>query len=328
MSINQHYVVPQHAFPKVRKTVSIVAASLAAATLCISSSGVFASSHREAPLITSMPKVDGTDFYMFRSYEPGRSGFVTMLANYLPLQDPPGGPNFFSLDPDALYEIHVDNVGDAKEKITFQFRFKNTLNNAALTVGGKSVAIPLVQAGTVAAGDSSKINVSETYTVNIVRGDRRSGTVGAITNAAGGSSTFIKPLDNIGNKTFGSDAGYAAYANQYLYNINIPGCATAGKMFVGQRKDPFVIAVGRIFDLLNMNPLGANNAYPDSLKDKNVTALALEVPTTCLTSGSDDVIGAWTTASIRQARVAVPNPASGNTTAQKHGGAWTQVSRL
>src|SRR5690242_21800077 len=84
-----------------------------------------ASSHREAPLITSMPKVDCTDFYLFNSYEPGRSNYVTVVANYLPLQDAYGGPNFFSLDPNALYEIHFDNNGDAVEDLTFQFRFTN-----------------------------------------------------------------------------------------------------------------------------------------------------------------------------------------------------------
>ena len=317
-----------HPRGKMKKLITAVASAVAGISILTVSTIAGASSHREAPFITTMPKVDATDFYMFRSYEAGRSGFVTLMANYLPLQDAYGGPNYFSLDPDALYEIHIDNVGDAKEKITFQFRFKNTLNNVALNVGGKSVAIPLVQAGGVAAGDSSKINVSETYTVNVVRGDRRTGTATAVTNAAGGGSTFIKPLDNIGNKTFGSDAGYVAYANQYIYNVNIPGCSTAGKMFVGQRKDPFVIPLGRVFDLLNLNPLGASNVYPDSLKDKNVTSMILEVPVTCLTSGTDDVIGGWTTASVRQGRLIVPNPASGNTTAQKPGGAWTQVSRL
>src|SRR3954471_19361809 len=85
-----------------------------------------ASSHREAPFITSTPKVDGTDFYMFRSYEANRAGFVTMIANYQPFQDPQGGPNFFQFDANALYEIHVDNNGDGKEDITFQLRFKNT----------------------------------------------------------------------------------------------------------------------------------------------------------------------------------------------------------
>ena len=313
---------------KMKQLVMAVASATAGISILVVSALAGASSHREAPFITTMPKVDATDFYMFRSYETGRSGFVTLMANYFPLQDPGAGPNYFSLDADALYEIHIDNVGDAKEKITFQFRFKNTLNNVALNVGGKSIAIPLVQAGAVAAGDSSKINVSETYTVNIVRGDRRAGTSAAVTNAAGGGSTFTKPLDYIGNKTFGSEAGYMAYANQYIYNVNIPGCATAGKMFVGQRKDPFVIAVGRIFDLINLNPLGGTNVNVDSLKDKNVTSMILEVPINCLTSGTDDVIGGWTTASVRQGRLIVPNPASGNNTAQKPGGAWTQVSRL
>jgi hypothetical protein len=101
-----------------------------------------ASSHREAPFITTTPKVDGTDFYMFRSYEPAASDFVTLIANYLPLQDAYGGPNYFAMDPNALYEIHVDNNGDAKEDLSFQFRFKNTLagNGAGvnLMVGGKN----------------------------------------------------------------------------------------------------------------------------------------------------------------------------------------------
>ena len=99
----------------------------------------FASSHREAPFITGMPKVDGTDLYAFRSYEGvaadgsgGRSGYVTILANYQPFQDPQGGPNFFMFDQNALYEIHIDQDGDAKEDLTFQFRFTNTSKNSAL----------------------------------------------------------------------------------------------------------------------------------------------------------------------------------------------------
>ena len=87
------------------------------------------SSHREAPNITRMPAVDSTDFYMFNSYEPGRDGYVTLLANYIPLQQPYGGPNYFALDPAALYEIHIDNDGDARENLTFQFRFNNRLAN-------------------------------------------------------------------------------------------------------------------------------------------------------------------------------------------------------
>jgi hypothetical protein len=86
-----------------------------------------ASSHREAPAITGMPKVDGTDFYMFNSYEAGRNGFVTQLANYVPLQDSYGGPNYFNLDEDARYRIHIDNDGDGVEDVSFQFRCADLL---------------------------------------------------------------------------------------------------------------------------------------------------------------------------------------------------------
>ena len=286
--------------------------------------GANAASHREAPFITEQPKVDGTDFYMFRSYETGRQDFVTLVADYMPLQDAYGGPNYFALDSNGLYEIHIDNNGDAKEDITFQFRFTNTLANVALPIGTKQVAIPLIQAGQVTAGDSSKLNLTQTYTVDVVRGNRRSAR-SAVTNANGGGTTFTKPVDNIGQKTL---PDYEAYAAQYLYTINIPGCTTPGRMFVGQRKDPFVVALGRIFDLINLNPLGANNANRDDLADKNVTALALEVPIACLTAGNEPVIGGWTTASLRQGRLLVPNAEAGFNKAQKAGGAWTQVSRL
>ena len=85
-----------------------------------------ASSHREAPGILSSPQVDGTDFYMFRSYEAGRDGFVTIIANYNPLQDAYGGPNYFPLDTDAFYDIHISNDGDAVEDLTFRFKFTQT----------------------------------------------------------------------------------------------------------------------------------------------------------------------------------------------------------
>ncbi len=95
-----------------------------------------ASSHREAPFIAEHPKVDGTDFYMFRSYESG-VGFVTLVANYLPLQDAYGGPNYFTLDPDAAYDISIDNDGDAREDLTFRFRFKDEIQDISLQVGAQ-----------------------------------------------------------------------------------------------------------------------------------------------------------------------------------------------
>jgi hypothetical protein len=293
-----------------------------------------ASSHREAPFTAGNPKVDGADFYMFRSYETGRDAFVTMIADYVPLQDAYGGPNYFSLDPNALYEIEVDNVGDAKEHLTFQFRFTNTYQKAALTLGGVSVPVPLINIGPIGPGvtdgDANK-NLIETYTVSVVKGDRRTGTVAQATNLTSGGTTFRKPVDNIGTKSI---ADYPTYANNHIFSLGIPGCSTPGKVFVGQRKDPFAVNLGEIFDLVNLNPVGAPNVKPNVIGDKNVTSLALEVPIACLTNGSDPVIGAWTTASLRQGRVLNPAPAgvvgSGGQgkPVELVGGAWTQVSRL
>jgi hypothetical protein len=290
-----------------------------------------ASSHREAPFISQNPSVDGTDFYMFRSYEQGRENYVTMVADYIPLQDPPGGPIFFPMNPNALYEIHVDNVGDGKEHLTFQFQFKNELNDIALPVGDKQVSIPVINGGTIDSVNSPNLQMRQSYTVSVVRGDRRSGTRQAVTNASDGSAVFDKPVDNIGNKSI---PDYAAYAAKHLYNINIPGCDTAGRMFVGQRKDPFVVNVGEALDLVNIQApaveLAANaeRAAKDDLARKNVTAIELEVPISCLKSGSEPVIGAWTTASMRQGRLVYPAPQSGLFTATKDGGPWAQVSRL
>src|SRR5580700_7504352 len=100
---------------------------LAGAIATAIAGGAMASSHREAPFITTLPKVDATDFYMFNSYETNRAGYVTLIAAYQPLESPQGGPNYYFMDPNALYEIMIDNDGDAKENITFQFRFTSTL---------------------------------------------------------------------------------------------------------------------------------------------------------------------------------------------------------
>ncbi len=293
-----------------------------------------ASSHREAPFITAHPKVDGTDFYMFRSYEAGRQDYVTLIANYIPLEDAYGGPNYFSLDPDSLYEIEIDNQGDAREHLTFQFRFTNTYQNAALNIGGKSIPVPLINIGPfgpgVTDGDASK-NLIETYTVTVVQGDRRHGKATLATNMTSGGTTFRKPLDNIGNKSI---PDYPAYSSNHIFSIGIPGCDGPGRVFVGQRKDPFAVNLGEIFDLVNLNPVGSPSGSPNTIGDKNVTSIALEVPIACLTSGSDPVIGGWTTASMHQVSILNSMPhgiASGATGAkapQIGGGAWSQVSRL
>ena len=316
-----------------------------ALVLLCAAGGAIASSHREAPFITTSPKVDGTDFYMFRSYEGiapngtgGRADYVTLLANYQPLQASYGGPNYFSMDPNALYEIHIDNNGDAVEDITFQFRFKNTLQSFPLTVGGTSVPIPLIQKGAVSGLNDANLNVNETYTVTVMRGGRRSGSATAMAKAGGGA-TFEKPVDNIGVKTI---ANYAAYAGQHIHTVTVPGCPVGkdqGKVFVGQRQEGFAVNLGTIFDLVNapaaflLDPAnkdaaGMGGQHP--VQKTNVTTLALEVHKDCLTAtvGGEPVIGGWTTASLRQARLLNGRPGSGNDKAEKAGGAWTQVSRL
>jgi hypothetical protein len=303
-----------------RKTIQFMLGALAVAV----GGSALASSHREAPFITRNPKVDGTDFYVFNSYEDGYEGYVTLIANYLPLQDAYGGPNYFSLDPDALYEIHIDNNGDAKEDLTFQWQFQNRLRNITLNVGGKQVAVPFTNVGPLSAGSVAALNQIEEYNVKLVRGDRRSGRAEAITNARGGAATFTKPVDNIGKKSI---PDYNAYAKAHIYSVEIPGCAKQGRMFVGQRKDPFVVNLGQTFDLVNIkNPLGDPNGGQDDLAAKNVTSIELEVWAACLRSNNSPIIGAWTTASLRQNRNLTSAPRYDRPAEQV--GPWVQVSRL
>ena len=278
-------------------TLSAIVATAAAGTL-------LASSHREAPLITSTPKLDCSDFYMFGSYEPGRANYVTFVANYIPLQDAYGGPNFFQLDPNALYEINLDTDGDTREDLTFQFRFANTSRNLSLVIGPagnqRTNAVPIVNIGAVTAADQSALNVDQTYTLSVIRGPHRTGTVTPIANAADGSTTFTKPHDRVGDRSF---PDYDAYAAKYMYEISLPGTTNKGRVFVGQRKDPFVVNLGETFDLVGIStsPLGPEDANVDVLADKNVTAICLEIPKDFLRAAPDKpIIGGWSTASLIQ----------------------------
>ena len=311
---------------------SLCAALVASAVASLCSVPATASSHREAPFITQMPKVDGADFYMFQSYDPARPNYTVLIADYVPLQDAYGGPNYFAMDPKALYEIHIDNVGDNKEHITYQFRFNYENKDTKLNINGTPVSIPLViNGGTISSPNAAGANVRETYTIKMVTGNRRAGKVFDVKNADTGSTTFDKPLDNIGNKSI---PNYANYAAQHIYNIAIPGCATPGRVFVGQRKDPFVVNLGETFDLINIAApatefsAAAERSGHDDLAYKNITSIEMEVPTACLThpTSGDPVIGGWTTASVRQGRLV--NPKANFGAASKEGGAWTQVSRL
>jgi len=272
----------------------------AAGAVALSGLSVLASSHREAPLITESPKVDGTDFYMFNSYEAGREDFVTFIANYIPLQDSYGGPNYFSLDPNAVYEIHVDNNGDNVEDVTLQFRFQNSSPNVALPIGPEGNqrmnAVPVLAVGQILPGNNAALNWQQTYTVNFIKGPRRTGTSVPIQKAGENVTTFTKPMDNIGTKTI---PDYNGYANQYIYTVSYPDTAATGRMFVGQRRDPFVVNLGETFDLVNIStsPLGPVGANKNSLQYKNVTSIIVEVPKAALVRGDQPVIGAWMTAS-------------------------------
>jgi hypothetical protein len=165
--------------------------------------------------------------------------------------------------------------------------------------------------------------------VELIRGDRRNQGKW-LANAAGGMepTVFTKPVDNVGNKSI---ADYAAYAANHVYAVTIPGCQP-GRLFVGQRKEPFSVNLGEVFDLVNTNAVGPPNGELNIIDDKNVTSLILEVPTSCLTAGGDPVIGGWTTASLPQVKLLNPSPrfdaARGRTNASIEGGAMTQVSRL
>lgn len=306
---------------RLASTASIVALVATAAT---------ASSHREAPGITEQPKVDATDFYMFRSYEPGRQDYVTFIANYNPLQAPYGGPNYFTMDPDAIYEIHIDNDGDAVEDVTFQFDFKNELAmdgaGIALQVGDAKVAIPLRTAGPITGAADDPLNEIESYTLTHIAGDRRSGIATPVTGS-GGATSFSKPLDYIGTKTL---PDYEGYAKSNIHDVKIPGCDAPGKVFVGQRAEAFAVNLGAIFDLVNLVPLEGsieNTRSNDDLVGRfNVTSLALEVPISCVTGEGNGVIGAWTTASLPQGEVEDPSPTYAATSV--YGGAYVQQSRL
>ena len=310
---------------KQRAMFAILTASVVvAAVVAWKSPSAVASSHREAPGILSSPQVDGTDFYMFRSYEEGRDGFVTLIADYNPLQDPYGGPNYFPLDTNAAYDIHVTNNGDVEEDITFRFSFNQTSPFLTLPIDGQDIAVPLSNIAPFGVGFGTMLNQNRIYTVELIRGDVTSPASRTLaTNRGTGGDFFGMPFDNVGEKSIPN--GYAAYAATFIHGIGIPGCED-GKVFAGQRKEPFAVNLGEIFDLVNLNPLGNPDAERSDTADKNITSLALEVPTDCLTGGEGDVIGGWTTARLPRNVFFFTDPTYDQPDQQS--GDLVQVSRL
>jgi hypothetical protein len=233
------------------------------------------------------------------------------------------------MDPDAIYEIHVDNNGDAVEDITYQFNFDNKLKNdvgKTVTVGGKTLPIALRHIGQVTGALDPDLGEDEFFTLTTIAGNRRSGTKGEV-KRVNGDGIFIKPFDNVGNKTI---PNYPAYANQFIYDVNLPGCATPARMFAGQRQEAFAVNLGPIFDLVNFVPIEGSIAQSQENQELighyNINSLALEVPTQCLVGSGNGVIGVWSTASLPQAKLNKPNPTFNRPVL--YGGAYTQVSRL
>jgi len=289
----------------------------------------YASSHSEAPGTAKSPQADHTDFYMFRSYEPARltQDYVTFLVNVQGLQSPYGGPNYYSLSDQHFYEIYIENTGDGIEDLIYQFMYGTsmggkkintttrpddfdctftpqdvTINGGiSLNIGGNDVTIALKTAGPITATDQSSLNWFENYFLTAILGNQSSTNTQSFTENPSGNTTFTKPFDNAGEKTF---PDYDSYADQYIYNVNVPFCQstpTVGKVFVGQRRESFFINLGGIFDLINFVPIPgfpgaiAQNPLNNDLINKNIDTFALEIPSNCLTATgvTTGVIGAW-----------------------------------
>ena len=277
-----------------------------------------ASSHREAPLIAADPLADNTDVYAFRSTESGRSGFVTLIANYIPFEEPSGGPHFYKFDDNVLYEIKVDNTGDGVEDVSYQFRFATQFKNPGTVLGMAAPNQALAGQGgiepLITSLDDPDYNEPQTYTVTRVSRAARTSTVVA--------SGLITPPNNIGDR---STPNYEALAQSAVY-----GLSNGGRVFAGQRDEGFYIDVGGVFDTLNLSSVAATGGF-DSTAGFNVNSVAVEVPVQDLTrtgavpassTASDAVVGVWATASRRTTTVLRPN---GRTFAT---GPFRQVSRL
>lgn len=273
---------------------------------------VVASSHREAPLITADPLADNTDVYAFRSTEAGRDGFVTLIANWIPFQEPSGGPHFYKFDDTVLYEIKIDNTGDGLEDITYQFRFTTQILNPGVILGMAAGN----ENGPITSLTDPDYNEPQTYTVRRI--DRLSGRQGRL--IAAGLRT---PPNNIGERT--TPNYEQALGLPAVYNL--PG---GGKVFAGQRDEGFYIDVGGVFDTFNLRSIGSTGGV-DSLAGFNVNTVALEVPIQELTrtrtvpassTVPEAVIGVWATASRRTTTVINPD---GTRSIE---GPFRQISRL
>jgi len=264
---------------------------------------VSASSHREAPLISADPAADATDLYAFVS--PDKPDTVTIITNWYPFEEPVGGPNYYKFGDDVLYEIDIDNVGDAQAHIKYQFRFSTKVGN------GNTF---LYNTGPVESIDSANLNVKQTYDVTKI-------VDGVTTQVATGLKV---PPVNVGAK---STPNYEA-----LSNAGIQSLSDGATVFAGQTDDPFFVDLN-VFDLLSIRKLPGNmGGGVDGLKGYNVQSIAIQVPKAMLSkdgkaptapTDGNAVVGVWST-SYRQATKVIQNGGAAPTGS----GDWVQVSRL
>jgi hypothetical protein len=286
------------------RRIALIAALIAAAIAVPLS---FGSSHREAPLTSIDPTADDTDLYAFTANDATND--LTVVANWIPFEDPAGGPNFYRFDDRAHYYINVDNTGDGAPDIRYQFAFKTTVGNPNSFL----YALP-----GVSSINDPKLNVKQTYTITrevYKNGKERSAKVIA-------RGVPVAP-NNVGPKTF---PDYNSVANQAIRSL--PG---NGKVFAGQRDDPFFVDLGQTFDAINFRPnvgTGNQGGGKDDLAGYNVHSIVLQVPKSDVTrdgkpvaspTAPNAVIGVWASTERRALQVSGSEAAKGK---------WVQVSRL
>jgi hypothetical protein len=290
----------------------VKAAGLAGAVLIAATSvtGVFASSHREAPLISGDPNADNTDLYAFVS--PDKPNTLTVIANYVPLEEPAGGPNFFPFDDQVRYEIYIDNNGDGRPDTSYTFRF--TSRNKATNFAG--IPTFLYNDGPITSLTDENWLTPQTYDVE------KNGTpIG---------SDLSTPPANIGPR---STPNYEALAASAIATLS-----DGTKVFAGQRDDAFFVDLGSIFDLAGLRPFNTLHALPlpaepgqDGVSGFNTNSIELQIPIEQLTrdhalptgpNDPDAVLGVWAAASRQKHRTLNDDGSMSSS------GKWIQVSRL
>jgi hypothetical protein len=292
--------------------VLTAAATIAAGAALLGPGTSTASSHREAPYISTDPAVDNTDTYAFVS--PDDPNTVSLIANWAPFSEPAGGPNFFPWATDAAYDIHIDNDGDAKPDLTYRWTFKD-VDVRGTQERGKVDGTFLYADGPVTTLDDANLLFRQTYDLTVIA---ENGT------AAPTSTVIVKD-----GKVAPSNVGQATIPDYIsLRQQAVTDAVGGGKSYVGQADDPFYLDL-RVFDLLYGGDL--SEAGFDTLSGYNVNTVALKLPKALLVANGDasknPVIGVWSTTSRHKTRVlADTNEAS--VAAADSTGDLVQVSRL